>query len=262
MKKILKKLSYALLVMIMVLGIMSVTANAETGIKYDKNVAVYMTGKDYLDSWKSVTIYIDGVPKNQSISKSSVKIISGKNVVSLSDIWRSTENYSIEYFEKGKKARKDISRYDSISLTAKKTGNAKISFKVAGKTYTSKIKILPYVNPISSLTITGVQNGSSKNLAGKFKKSNEANVQVKKGQKNASITCKAAAGWKITSLTFSNKTTSIGKRIVSEKGVSSVKLRAGNLVAGQKGYITITLLNTETGGTQSCDLDFGSQDFF
>ena len=112
------------------------------------------------------------------------------------------------------------------------------------------------------MTITGIQNGSSKNLAGKFKKSSEANVQVKKGQKNASITCRAAAGWKITSLIFSNKTTNIGKSIVSEKGVSSVNLRVGNLTAGQKGYITIDLINTKTGGRQSCDLDFGSQDFF
>ena len=253
MKKFLKKLSYALLVLFVIFGVMPLAVNAKSGINYDRKKTLYMSGKN--ETLGVATIFIEGVPNTQNISKSSVKIISGKNIVSLSDFSRYIENYSTEYFVKGKRAQKNVNRRYSISLTTKRTGIAKISFKIAGRTYTSTIKALPYVNPISNLTVTGVQNASDKNLAGKFKNDNSANIRVMKAQKNAIITCNAAKGWKITTLTFSNKKTNIAKRIFCEKGISSVNLRVGNLVAAQKGDITIDLINTKTGGTQTCNLD-------
>lgn len=240
--------------MVVILGVMPLAANAKSGINYDKEKVLYMSGKN--ETLGVTTIFIEGVPNNQNISESSVKIINGKNIVALSDLSRYIENYSMEYFVKGKKAYKNINCRYTISLTTKRIGTAKLSFKVAGKTYTSTIKALSYVNPISNLTVTGIQNGSNKNLAGKFKNDNSANIRVKKAQKNAVITCNAAKGWKITTLTFSNKKTNVAKRIFSEKGKSSVNLRVGNLVASQKGYITIDLMNTKTGGTQTCNLDF------
>lgn len=75
---------------------------------------------------------------------------------------------------------------------------------------------------------------------------------IKKAQKNAVITCKAAKGWKITSLGFSNEKTNVARTIYNDKGISSASLRIGDLVAGQPCTIDISLVNTKTGGTQSC----------
>lgn len=56
------------------------------------------------------------------------------------------------------------------------------------------------------------------NLAGKFKTDSLVmeTSGIKKAQKNAVITCKAAKGWKITSLGFSNEKTNVARSIYND----------------------------------------------
>ena len=252
MKKIFKKLSCVLLAAVFCCMMTPFAVNA--AVRYEKNQTIYRDSK--ADPYTSGDITVWGLSDKQSISQSSVKVISGKNIISLSNFAKSTSKYSWEYWEKGQKATAKADGYYSISFRAKKNGTGKIAFKIGKKTYTATVRILPYVNPVSSLTVTGVKNGSSANLAGKFKTYSSVmeTSGIKKAQKNAVITCKAAKGWKITSLGFSNEKTNVTRDIYNDKGVSSVSLRAGDLAAGQTGSIDISLVNVKTGGTQDCTL--------
>lgn len=259
-KTFIKKIVCIALLSVIICAVIPDGVYAANGITYDKNQTQYLKSKS--GTFSSVSIYIDNIPDNQTIDKSSVKVISGKSIVSLWTFRKSREDHNIDYIKSGRKPYKKISEYYDISLDIKKAGTAKVSFKVGNKTYVSTVRALPYTNPISSLTITGVKNGSSSNLAAKFKNSaDDAKCKVKKAQKNALITCKAASGWKITDMSFTNKNNNTARDISKKNGVSSISLRAGNLVAGQKGYVDIDLVNTKTGGKLMCTLNLGNVGF-
>ncbi|MDO5781574.1 MAG: hypothetical protein Q4P27_03870 [Eubacteriales bacterium] len=254
MKNIFKKLSCALLAAAMICAITPFTASAATQkVSYPKTLVTYMDSKTNHFGYGS--IYVSNVPNKSSISKSSVKIKSGGSVVSLSNLSKTVWTNRSESFYKGAKPYTYTDHTYNISFNTKKTGNATISFKVGSQTCTTKIKVLPYSNPLKSLTVTGVKG----NLASKFKTSNSASdIRVNKAQKNAFIKCTAANGWKITSLNYSNRKTNVQRNIYcNSKGVSSVSLHAGDLAAKQTGYINISLTNTKTGGTQSCYVNLG-----
>lgn len=251
MKNIFKKLSCALLAAAMICAITPFTASAATGISYKKTQTIYLDSRA-ANGYGYGGISVNNIPTKQSISKSNIKVVSGKNIVELNSLTNSTWSDRTEYFGNGTKPYTYSSHYYNIGLRVKKPGTAKISFKVGSKTYTSTIKVLAYTNPVKSLTI----QGTSGNLAARFKTSNYSSFQIKKAQKSALIKCTAAGGWKISSVNFSNSKTGIQRNIYcnSNKGISSVTLHAGDITAKQSGYISITLTNTKTGGTQNCQL--------
>lgn len=248
MKNIFKKLSCVLLAAVMICTITPFTASAATSkLSYPKTKTIYLAGKNVLSSYGGIEV--SNIPSKQSISKSNIKIISGKNVVALDSLDNSTQSDRIEYFGKGNKPDIYFDHYYNIGLRIKKTGTAKISFKVGSKTYTSTIKAVAYTNPLKSLTITG----TSGNLAGKFKTSNNGYLQNKKTRKNTFIKCTAASGWKITSVYFSNQNTGVQRNIFyTKKNASSFNFYTGDLAANQKAHLNILLVNTKTGGTQIC----------
>lgn len=251
MKNIFRKLSCALLAAAMICAITPFTANAATGINYPKTQTLYKSGK-FANSYGYGGISINNIPTKSSISKSNVKIVSGKGIVELDSLTNSTWRDRTEYFGNGLKPYTYSNHYYNIGLRVKKPGTAKISFKVGNKTYTSVVKVVAYSNPVKSLTI----QGTSGNLATNFKTSNSGSFQIKKAQKNALIRCTAASGWKISSVNFSNSKTGIQRSVYcnSSKGISSLTLHAGNITAKQSGYISVTLINIKTGGTQNCHL--------
>ena len=87
----------------------------------------------------------------------------------------------------------------TVELSFTRSGTSKISFKSGNKTYTSTVRVLPYTKPLSSLTISGIKNGTTTNLAGKFAKGHWVSVKQPKTQNNGQISIKAASGWKIIS---------------------------------------------------------------
>ena len=242
MKKILKKLSCALLAAAMVCAMTPLAASA--AINYSKTRIVYMptSGKDL--GYDEISI--SNIPAKQSILRSNVKVVSGG-----SSGFKSTT----EAFRKGAKPYTHSDRFYNIGFAVKKPGTGKISFKVGNKTYSSTIKVLRYVNPLKSISITGVKG----NLAGKFKSSgHNAFRYANKTQKNAVMKCTAANGWKITGVSFNNNRTHTQYSTnynAPNSGASSSTLRIGNLSAKQSAYISFTLRNTKNGAVQYCTLN-------
>lgn len=245
MKKYFKKLSCALLTFVMVLAMTPLGVSAER-LYYDKSSVVYLSGSNDTGS-----LYIGNLTSKQKIAKSSVKA-SGSAIRLVSLDKNSWSNQS-DYFTAGMKPNSYSSNSYSVRYLIKKTGNAKISFKVGSKTYTSTVKILPYTNPLSKLTVTGVKG----NLASKFKKNGSATARVSKAQKNATIQCKAAKNWKITAITYNDNIKKLYRNINSQNGVgvASLSLPIGSLSAKSGNYLNVSLYNTQTHGYVNCTLE-------
>ena len=234
MKKILKKLSCALLAAAMVCAMTPLAASA--AINYSKTRIVYMptSGKDL--GYDEISI--SNIPAKQNILKSNVKVVSGGSVIALDSFGSSSFKSTTEAFRKGAKPYTHSDHFYNIGFAVKKPGTGKISFKVGNKTYTSTIKVLRYVNPLKS-----VHNA--------FRYANKA-------QKNAVMKCTAANGWKITGVSFNNNRTHTQYSTnynAPNSGASSSTLRIGNLSAKQSAYISFTLRNTKNGAVQYCTLN-------
>ena len=251
MKKTFKKLTCIILTAIMVCTTMAFTVSAASGPSYSKSQTVYMTSKNSNSSYTS--IYVGNLTSSQKISKSSVKS-SKSSVLAPYSLYRNTYSYENQYFESGMKGYKGSGYNYSIELRAKKAGSANISFKIGSKKYTSKVTVKAYTNPISSLTVTGVKNGSS-NLAGKFKNESYSDLKLSKNVKNATVTCKAASGWKIVRIGTYDANNKLQRSISTRnEGASALSLHAGNLTKNQRNEITVDLVNTKTGGSLSCTM--------
>ena len=253
MKKMFKKLTCIILTAIMVCTTMAFTVSAASGPSYSKRQTVYMTSKNSNSSYTS--IYVGNLTSSQKISKSSVKS-SKSAVLAPYSLYRNTYSYENQYFESGMKGYKGSGYSYSIELRAKKAGSANISFKIGSKKYTSKVTVKAYTNPISSLTVTGVKNGSSSNLAGKFKNENYSDLKLSKNVKNATVTCKASSGWKIRRIGTYDTNNKLQRSISTsaQGGISALSLHAGNLIKNHINEITVDLVNTKTGGSLSCTM--------
>lgn len=110
-----------------------------------------------------------------------------------------------------------------------------------------------YVNPISQMTITGIRNGSSTNLAGRTARDCNygKKLKVTKMQKNTVLKVKAASGWRIESVSYSNEKENISK-YYSSRGDSSVALPLGTLRTNLDAYIFVNMENRQNGGRLSC----------
>ena len=99
MKKILKKLSCALLAAAMVCAMTPLAASA--AINYSKTRIVYMptSGKDL--GYDEISI--SNIPAKQNILKSNVKIVSGGSVIALDSFGSSSFKSTTEAFRKGAK---------------------------------------------------------------------------------------------------------------------------------------------------------------
>ena len=85
-----------------------------------------------------------------------------------------------------------------IYLKTVKSGKAVVRVKNGSKTYNTKIRVYKYVNPLKSLTITGVNNGKS--VHSKFNKATKVSGSIQKNVSNGTVTAKEKDGWDITEL--------------------------------------------------------------
>lgn len=243
MKRILKK-SFAMMLAGLMLCMM-LSGTAEAAVQYPKTKTLYLQQK-WSGYWNYGSLAINNLAAGETVLKSSVKS-SAPSVVRVTGIDR---NIYISYdSDSGSR----LEETDVLNLHYTRTGTSKISFKIGKKTYTSTVKVLPYVNPVSQLTISGVKNGSSSNLAGKTSRGCNQNVTLKVGstQKNAVLSVKAASGWKITYVSYYNKRQNVS-RGCSSRGASSLTMRLGNLNKGTGANVYIDLKNIKTGGTLNC----------
>ena len=189
-KKVLSALLSALFVLSTVLLADPVSAKAED-MEVPKSV-IFTGETGYIASFR-----ISGIPKGTQIDASSIKS-SDTSVVALYNIYESVYSTNVTW---------DGTGYIELYYEAKGFGTAKFTYKIGSKKYTTKVTVKKgkgdvsgdYVNPLSKLTISGVNKG--KNLASKFKKVNcSENLKLASTQKKAKVTAKAKDGWKITSI--------------------------------------------------------------
>ena len=97
MKRILKKVTCVILTAFIICTITPLAASAAGTIDYPKTQTFYMAGKN--KGVPDEIIFVNNVPLKSRILKSSVKVTSGKSVVSLTDVSRFKDSSYSEYFE-------------------------------------------------------------------------------------------------------------------------------------------------------------------
>ena len=217
-----------------------VATPAFAAVDYEKTVTRYLSSTDG-DGY--AYIYVYGLTKSQTIKKSSVKVSNNKVVAD------TLGHYASVYKKLSKNGYTGKSYSAGIELTLKKAGTSTVSFKIGSKTYETKVTALKYVNPVKSLTITGVKSG--KNLASGFKTSAYANGKA--GNKKGKIAVTAASGWKVTSIYYSNNKTnqSWDHSLYAAKGTLNIPAKIG------AGYVRVSLTNTKTGGSLDVSYSLG-----
>ena len=247
MKKTLKKM---MALMIMAAVIMTSAVPTLAAFQYDKNITEYfLDSSSILGPSGERIIVMHGMPGKISNVKSS-----NKSVVKILSYSNYDNKYN--YFHSSPTALKN-SKDSYITYQAKKPGSSTISFKVGSKTYKSKIKVLKYVNPLSSLTLTGINDGKS--FHEEFNKKTSIGLKVKKSVSNAKITVKAKKGWVITSLRVSEQSHQYYdddyKSARSSMSLKHIRLRKGNGTSDYYTSIGIELMNKSNGGKIYLSLD-------
>ena len=138
----------------------------------------------------------------------------------------------------------------SISMYAKKTGTATISFKADKKNYSCKVTVLAYTNPVKTLKFAGIGTTNFKSLFKKYADNNNGSA-LKANAKAGFIQLTAASGWKIKSAQFSkyNSDHTYFFDCWSEESCpSSIKMWFPSVKKGVGFYFYLTFVNTKTGG--------------
>ncbi len=250
MKQLVKKVFVAALALT-VMFTMLAPATAEAAVTYNKSQTLYRTSKS---GTSYTSIYISNLTKSQTIKKTSVK----SDKTSVAKPWylsRSISSYKTEYFSSNMTG--DSNNYYSydIGLELKKAGKAKISFKIGSKTYTSTVTVKNYTNPLSSVTITGVNGG--KNIASKLSSSSSCStLKLTKTTRNAVVKVKPKSGWKVTSISVENSQTGDTMSVSNynyfgpTKGISNASLKLGTLTKNKKVTLRINCVD-KTGASMN-----------
>lgn len=239
MKQLVKKV-FAAALALTVMFTMLAPVTAEAAVTYNKSQTLYRTSK----SGTSYSgIQVSGLTKSQTIKKTSVK--SDKtSVVKPWYLERSTSSYKTEYFSSNMTGYSYNYYSYYIGLELKKAGTAKVSFKIGNKTYKTTIKVKNYTNPLSSVTLTGVNSG--KNIASKMNSSNYCStLKLTKTTRNAVVKVKPKSGWKVTSINVENSQTGDTMSISNygTKGVSNASLKVGTLTKNKRVTLRITCVD-------------------
>jgi hypothetical protein len=248
MKKITKQITAFALALVTALTAVPLTAQA--AVNAPSSVTVYQASADSNYSGFQ-SINIANLSKDSKIT--NVKS-SNKSVAELYSLEYDADVYSntTEYLSSDAESTSRNEEYYSASLTAllKKTGSTKISYTIGKKDYTTALTVKKYTNPLKTLKITGIKNGSSSNLASMVDQASHAYVALNKNQKNASVTLEAKKGWVISYANVyaaDNGTTYTVSS--SESGLSSISLNIGALNKNTAYQISISMKNAKNNGT-------------
>lgn len=250
MKKIFKKLLTGALALSMIFSAASpVSAAQSVPAKGYSNLTLYM---DPDGSYSLESFYISGLSSNQTIKATSLKS-SKPGVASLYRFRKTTTTEVEDEYYYDTKEKKNVKVTDAeyrITMKINKAGTTKFSYKVGSTTYATNIIVKKYVNPIKTLKVTGVNKGN--NIAGKANTSDSINVSLGSNVKLGKINVTAKAGWKINSIYFYDRNSSVTRSFYSYSNpVSSAILYTGNLKKTGRYYFSVDLVNTSNGGTIS-----------
>ena len=191
MKRISKKVLALVFSVALLLGILpTVPAEAAAISLEPETIVMYQKNQECSIGFSNLSA--------ANAKKSGVKS-SNKKVARVTAVDNSEYLYEDSF---NKESHKHFGCY--VRLKLKKAGTTVVTCKSGGKTYKRKVTVKKYVNPVSSVTITGVNKG--KNIAGKTKKKNYVNF---KGVKcaNSKITVVPKKGWTLENIHFFNSNT-------------------------------------------------------
>lgn len=237
-KKKLVSLALALIVAASIIP----TIPAKAAPTYEESVTLVMYEKNQIAS-----IYVDDLLDSETIKKADVTS-SKTSVASIYSITRETQESENEIIEDEENEDSGNTYSYTIDLKLKKKGTTVITFKVGGETYSTKVKVVKYTNPVKTLKIKGVKSG--KNIASKTKSVNYVNFSgAKASGSTLSITPKS--GWTVEKVVYNCSSTGVTKtkkNTVRKNGeVSTIKISSlslGTLYKSKTYLIDITFVNT------------------
>jgi hypothetical protein len=250
MKNFKTKLLAMILVFATVFGSVPQTVQADD-IYADSDQVCYLSGKN---STKQATIGVYHLSKNSKVT--NIKS-SKKSVVKLSSCtlysFISSGNTTYLDSDAENSSWNDPYYYAEIAYTAKKAGTSKITCKVGKKSFTTKITVKNYTNPLKTVKISGLKDGKDTNLKGLVDSDSTASaLTLGSTQKDATIEIATKKGWAITSAELYDNNTSTTYSAGNWSGqLSSVTLKPGTLKKGGNYSLSITLYNLKDYGTIS-----------
>ena len=246
-KRVLSLVLMLLLVMsIAVPAFAEVTPNTGTQIQY-------LSRKVADGNYSYIWIDLASGYESFTIKRSSVKVAdAGTTKATVYSFEKRTSQYDYKWNDAWEDGNPNYSYEAGIRVGA--AGTATISYKIGTTTYKTKVKVLNYVNPIKSVTLTGVNSGKS--FAAKTK--NQSYMDTSKAlalnakTKSAKLAVKPIDGWKLRYVTLTDVTTGLSREIYNNKtGMTSATINWGTLSVGHNYRISVTCVNTKNDATQS-----------
>ena len=254
MKKTAKRVVSLVLVMLLVMsmGASVLAAGKVTPIKGTQTVYLSSKSTEY-SQW--VNIALASGTKNFTIKLDTVKVSKGTAKATLEQISKNRNiwSYQEEYRNGSGKWRKISSKSTncdySVGLRVQKTGTATVKYKIGSKSYSIKLKVLSYRNPVKSITVTGINGG--KNFASLTKNERYATDQtLPKDVSSASVKVTPAKGWKVTWVSLDEYGGNGKYRYIScDEGLTTASLSCGKLSASNNYHVGVEFVNVSNGAT-------------
>jgi hypothetical protein len=198
------------------------------------------------------SIYLSGLSKSSEVTK--IKS-SKKSVVTLDYYEKDSyvNSYTNESLNSNDKSSSSYKNYSAtIGFFMNKTGTSDITYTIGKKSYTTKVTVKKYTNPLETVEISGLKKGKSSNLKGLVDSSaNASTLNLKSDQKDAKINLAVKKGWKIRNVYLNDNDYTFSQSIYSSKGLSSVTLNPGTLKKNVGYTLGIYMYNEEDGGELS-----------
>ena len=260
MKKALKRILTFALVLVM----LSMVAPAFAD---DEITPVTGTQTIYLESKERTTnrwFTIASANKDFTIKRSSVKVTPGDTGAKLYAFEKNHSTYAYEQdYQWSEDSDWETRTYDSesydyqIGLRFSHAGTVKVTYKIGKKSYTLKIVVKAYTNPISSITMTGINKGKSFASKCKTEMPYQPKLSFPSVVKSSTLKVKAKTGWKVTYISFDDVTAGKNKSL-SDSGLTTMSLKLGKLDPTHEYGAYIVFENTKTGATLSWHFYFGN----
>ena len=232
MRKISRRLTALVFAVVLLMG-MTIPAYAAPWAETE-TITVYKTTAGKTPSYLWVTLASSD--ENFKMSRKDVKIVKGRTGAKLVcfEKYKHTYDETETDFMYPEESYSYTGKYWNyqIEMEVKGTGTAVVNYKVAGVPYSRQINILPYKNPVKTLSLTGVSGG--KNLAKATNKSADVtNLKLSKTVPAAKLKVAAKSGWVIDSVSLWEIIHNVGQTQVSYSGydnaVTAITLPAGAL---------------------------------
>ena len=249
-KRVISLVLVILLAMSMTASVMA--AGKVTPIKGTQTV--YLSSKEVYD-YNYVSIALASGTKSFTIKPETVKVKAGTAGAKLEEVrknkWTTTyrEEYRVGSSSKWKKyTSKSTNCSYYADLYVKKAGTATVKYKIGSKSYSTKLKVLAYKNPVKSITLTGVNGGKSFASLTKNQRYPSRNLQFTSNVSSATLKVVPAKGWKITDVTFYAYGDSYYYRDLGcSEGLSSATLKCGKMQLGNSYEVSVECMNTSNG---------------